>query len=64
MRNIKKAFEQYQSFQAVSDGPIGGVGSIFFCLPLEARGGSSFYNIFLGMRQWPLSRNPLSSMTV
>jgi len=45
LRNIKKAFGQYLSFQAVSDGP-NGVGSIFLCLSPEARGGSSFCNSF------------------
>jgi hypothetical protein len=63
LRNMKKAFGQYPSFQAVSDGPTG-VGSVFFCLPPIARSGCSLYNIFLGMRQWTLSRNPLSPVTV
>jgi len=62
LRNIKKASGQYPSFQAVSDG-LTGIGSLFFYLAPEARGGSSLY-IFLGMRQWTLSRNPLSPMTV
>jgi hypothetical protein len=63
LRSIKKAFGQYPSFQYVSDGPIG-VGSFFACLPPEVRGGSSLYNVFLSMRQWTLSRNPLSPMFV
>jgi len=51
LRDIKKAFGQYPSFQYVSDGSIG-AGSVFACLPPEFRGGSRLYNIFLGMRQW------------